>query len=62
MMTGELDISKGVQKPMSPTHFHRTNKVYTFGIPHIEFSLSTKKKRSLTSSRKASKSKIYRIP
>jgi len=40
MVTGELDISKGMQKPMSPTHFHRA----TFGIPHIEFSLSTKKK------------------
>ena len=43
MMTGDLDASKGMQNPMSPTHFHSGDKAYTFGVPHIESSLPKKK-------------------
>nr|VFJ69165.1 MAG: hypothetical protein BECKDK2373C_GA0170839_12085 [Candidatus Kentron sp. DK] len=39
MVTGELDISSGMQEPMSPIHFKRDGKAFTFGVPQIESSL-----------------------
>lgn len=43
MVTGELDISTGMQEPMSPTHFKVDDKAFTFGVPEIESSLCRKK-------------------
>ena len=40
MITGELDASIGMQKPMSPTHFSSGGTAYTFGIPQVESTLS----------------------
>ena len=45
MITGELDISSGMQKPMSPTHFKIEDKAFTFGVPQLESSLRKEKKR-----------------
>ncbi|OZY86039.1 hypothetical protein CBP51_03135 [Cellvibrio mixtus] len=43
MITGELDVSNGMQKPMSPVHFIHEGTAYTFGVPEIESSLKRNK-------------------
>lgn len=43
MVTGELDISTGVQEPMSPTHFRVGDKAFTFGVPELESSFRRNK-------------------
>ncbi|SCY77577.1 hypothetical protein [Desulfoluna spongiiphila] len=45
MITGELDVSSGMQEPMSPTHFKIDDETFTFGVPQLESSLRKKKKR-----------------
>jgi len=44
MITSELDTTSGMQEPMSPTHFYREGKAYTFGVPQLETSLRKEKK------------------
>jgi len=43
MITGELDISSGMQEAMSPVHFKSDGKAFTFGVPQLDSSLRKKK-------------------
>lgn len=39
MIKGQLDPDMGLQEPMSPTHFRKGGKAFTFGVPQLESTL-----------------------